>query len=47
MEMISTTSPVPDLLAETWDQVKDGLPVIGDDIPHLPNALGTNKSVLG
>ena len=47
MEMITTTSPVPDLLAATWDQVKDGLPVKGDDVAHLPNAVGTNKIVLG
>ena len=47
MEMIATASPVPDLLAATWDQVKDGLPVKGDDVAHLPNAVGTNKSVLG
>ncbi|KAF8273628.1 hypothetical protein EI94DRAFT_1795034 [Lactarius quietus] len=51
MEMIpATTSPVPDMLAATWDQVKDGLKSesVGQS-PGAPgalgNAIGTAKGI--
>ena len=44
-EMITTTSPVQDLLAATGDEVKDGLPVKGDSAGHIPHALGRYQSV--
>lgn len=47
MEMIST-SPVPDLLAATWDRVKDGQKGDkGDSVERAANALGTDETVPG
>jgi hypothetical protein len=46
MEMISTTSPVPDLLAATWDRVKDGQKHNGDIIDRGVNALGADEQFL-
>lgn len=44
MDMIST-SPVPDLLAATWDRVKDGQK--GDSVDRAANAIGTDEAVPG
>jgi hypothetical protein len=46
MEMISTTSPVPDLLAATWDRVKDGQKQKGDSVDRGVNALGADEQFL-
>lgn len=45
MEMISTTSPLPDPLAATWDLVKDGQK--GDSVDRGVNALGADETVPG
>jgi hypothetical protein len=40
-EMIPTITPVPDLLAATWDQVKGGPK--GDTLDRAIDIIGANK----
>ena len=45
MEMMPTISPVPDLLAATWDEVKDGPK--GGTVDRGIDVLGANKTFVG